>query len=110
MIEQSKTKNKKKQTKKRKQPNAVCVLAGSKNKKSNFDLFLFQKKKGVVKDHTQSINSQSISMTRLVDTPAYKALEAHQAKLAHDKVHMRDLFAQDPQRFEKFSMQFERKL
>lgn len=48
-------------------------------------------------------------MSRLVDTPAYKALEAHQAKLVNDKVHMRDLFANDPQRFEKFSLHFERK-
>jgi hypothetical protein len=49
-------------------------------------------------------------MSRLVDTPAYKALEAHQAKLVQDKVHMRDLFANDPQRFEKFSLHFQRKL
>jgi glucose-6-phosphate isomerase len=37
-----------------------------------------------------------------VDLPAWKALQKHQRKMA--KVHMRDLFADDPQRFEKFSL------
>ena len=37
-----------------------------------------------------------------VDLPAWEALQKHQRKMA--KVHMRDLFAADPQRFEKFSL------
>jgi glucose-6-phosphate isomerase len=37
-----------------------------------------------------------------VDLPAWKALQRHQRKTA--KVHMRDLFARDPQRFERFSL------
>jgi glucose-6-phosphate isomerase len=41
-------------------------------------------------------------MPRLVDLPAWQALQKHQREIAH--VHMRDLFAQDPQRFERFSL------
>ena len=37
-----------------------------------------------------------------VDLPAWKALEEHQRAISG--VHMRDLFAQDPQRFERFSL------
>ncbi|MGC9395134.1 MAG: glucose-6-phosphate isomerase [Anaerolineae bacterium] len=37
-----------------------------------------------------------------VDLPAWQALLAHQREMAD--VHMRDLFARDPQRFEKFSL------
>jgi glucose-6-phosphate isomerase len=37
-----------------------------------------------------------------VDLPAWKALQKHQRKMAD--VHMRDLFASDPQRFDKFSL------
>jgi glucose-6-phosphate isomerase len=37
-----------------------------------------------------------------VNLPAWKALRKHQRKMAD--VHMRDLFAGDPQRFEKFSL------
>jgi glucose-6-phosphate isomerase len=37
-----------------------------------------------------------------VDLPAWQALQRHQRKMA--EVHMRDLFARDPQRFEKFSL------
>jgi glucose-6-phosphate isomerase len=37
-----------------------------------------------------------------VDLPAWKALQKHQRKMA--KVHMRDLFADDPQRFETYSL------
>ncbi len=41
-------------------------------------------------------------MPVLRDLPAWQALEAHQAEMAG--VHMRDFFAQDPQRFERFSL------
>jgi glucose-6-phosphate isomerase len=43
-------------------------------------------------------------MTRPVDLPAWKALQAHQQKLA--SVHLRDLFQQDARRFDKFSLRF----
>ena len=36
--------------------------------------------------------------------PAWKALKEHQPEAA--ELHMRDLFAQDPQRFERFSLRF----
>ena len=42
-------------------------------------------------------------MPSLTQTPAWQALLAHQQDIAND--HMRDLFAQDPQRFDKFSLQ-----
>ena len=42
-------------------------------------------------------------MSALTDSPAWKALAAHQCAMAH--VHMRDLFAQDPTRFTTFSLQ-----
>ena len=38
-----------------------------------------------------------------IDLPAWQALEEHQREMA--EVHMRDLFARDPQRFERFSLQ-----
>jgi glucose-6-phosphate isomerase len=41
-------------------------------------------------------------MTRLVQLPAWQALQAHQPEVAG--LHMRDLFAQDPRRFERFSL------
>jgi glucose-6-phosphate isomerase len=41
----------------------------------------------------------------LTSSAAWKALETHQREMAD--VHMRALFAQDPQRFHKFSMQFQ---
>ena len=41
-------------------------------------------------------------MPGLVDLPAWQALQEHQREIA--EVHMRDLFAQDPQRFERFSL------
>jgi glucose-6-phosphate isomerase len=41
-------------------------------------------------------------MPGCVDLPAWKALKEHQRKMA--EAHMRDLFAQDPQRFERFSL------
>ncbi len=37
-----------------------------------------------------------------VDLPAWQALQKHQREMA--EVHMRDLFAEDPQRFEHFSL------
>ena len=44
-------------------------------------------------------------MSALTKSPAWKALQAHKMKM--ESVHMRDLFAQDPQRFEKFSLTFD---
>lgn len=41
-------------------------------------------------------------MSRLVNSPAWQALLRHQQEMA--EVHMRDLFARDPQRFERFSL------
>ncbi|MCI0486225.1 MAG: glucose-6-phosphate isomerase [Blastocatellia bacterium] len=44
-------------------------------------------------------------MTALTQSEAWKALEAHHKDIASK--HMRDMFAQDPDRFEKFSLRFE---
>ncbi|RME84315.1 MAG: glucose-6-phosphate isomerase [Caldilineae bacterium] len=44
-------------------------------------------------------------MSRLTESSAWKALEAHQAEMAD--VHMRDLFAEDPRRFERFSLRLD---
>jgi glucose-6-phosphate isomerase len=44
-------------------------------------------------------------MSALTESPAWKALETHHGKVAG--LHMRDLFASDPKRFEKFSLIFE---
>src|SRR5512139_3063003 len=41
-------------------------------------------------------------MPGLIDLPAWQALQKHQREMA--EVHMRDLFARDPQRFERFSL------
>ncbi len=41
-------------------------------------------------------------MPGLIELPAWQALEDHQREMA--EVHMRDLFADDPQRFERFSL------
>jgi glucose-6-phosphate isomerase len=41
-------------------------------------------------------------MPGLVDLPAWQALQEHQREMV--EVHMRDLFGQDPQRFERFSL------
>jgi glucose-6-phosphate isomerase len=41
-------------------------------------------------------------MPGLVDLPAWQALQEHQREMV--EVRMRDLFAQDPQRFERFSL------
>ncbi len=41
-------------------------------------------------------------MPGLIELPAWQALAQHQREMA--EVHMRDLFAQDPQRFERFSL------
>jgi len=43
-------------------------------------------------------------VTLLSQSPAWKALQGHQREVA--SLHMRALFAQDPQRFEKFSLRF----
>jgi glucose-6-phosphate isomerase len=43
-------------------------------------------------------------MSVLIDSPAWQALLKHQKQMAD--VHMRDLFASDPQRFERFSVQW----
>ncbi len=43
-------------------------------------------------------------MSSLVRSPAWQALAAHYRKIS--AVHMRTLFAQDPSRFEKFSLRF----
>src|SRR5436190_8004595 len=43
-------------------------------------------------------------MTKPTQREAWKALEAHHKEMAN--VHMRDLFKQDPQRFDKFSLRF----
>jgi len=47
---------------------------------------------------------RDIEMSALVQSPAWKALEAHYKKI--EPVHMRHLFEQDPKRFEKFSLTF----
>src|SRR3954469_16673043 len=44
-------------------------------------------------------------MASITESRAWKALEAHQKNIA--RTHMRDLFAQDPDRFHKFSVAFE---
>ncbi len=44
-------------------------------------------------------------MTRPIDLPAWKALQEHQTVLA--SVEMRDLFQNDPQRFERFSLRLD---
>jgi glucose-6-phosphate isomerase len=44
-------------------------------------------------------------MSTLTSSAAWKALETHQREMAN--VHMRDLFAQDPGRFHKFSLRFQ---
>jgi glucose-6-phosphate isomerase len=44
-------------------------------------------------------------MTDLTQSAAWKALAAHYQDVAH--IHMRDLFAHDPQRFNNFSLQFD---
>ena len=44
-------------------------------------------------------------MTQLEQSPAWKALVRHQQELAD--VHMRTLFAEDPDRFNRFSIQFQ---
>jgi len=43
-------------------------------------------------------------MSILTQSPAWIALQAHQPEMANQ--HLRDLFGQDPQRFDKFSLSF----
>lgn len=55
---------------------------------------------------TTSLNQtqpDEIASTNLGQSPAWKALAEHHREIG--TAHMRDLFAQDPQRFEKFSLQ-----
>ena len=42
---------------------------------------------------------------KIDQTPEWKALEAHKAEMA--EVHMRDLFSDDPGRFERFSLRLD---
>jgi glucose-6-phosphate isomerase len=44
-------------------------------------------------------------MSALTRSPAWRALKAHHREMRG--VHMRELFAQDPQRFQRFSLQFD---
>lgn len=44
-------------------------------------------------------------MSRLTESSAWKALEAHHRQIA--PLHMRDMFAADPKRFERFSLRFD---
>ena len=44
-------------------------------------------------------------MSHLTDSPAWQALAAH--RLAMDDIHLRDLFAHDPNRFDRFSLLFD---
>lgn len=44
-------------------------------------------------------------MSQLTTSPAWLALNAHRQEVAH--LQMRELFAQDPQRFERFSLKFQ---
>ena len=44
-------------------------------------------------------------MLKLVEFPAWQTLVEHQREIAH--LHMRDLFAADPARFERFSLHFD---
>src|SRR2546427_12675000 len=44
-------------------------------------------------------------MSTLTASPAWQALERHQKAMVN--VHMRDLFAQDPRRFDTFSLRFQ---
>ena len=44
-------------------------------------------------------------MNKVTELPAWKALLEHRSKM--DQVHMRDLFHQDPERFKRYSIEFE---
>jgi glucose-6-phosphate isomerase len=44
-------------------------------------------------------------MSALTQSPAWKALQEHYTEMQH--VHMRELFARDPHRFDRFSLHFE---
>jgi glucose-6-phosphate isomerase len=48
---------------------------------------------------------KEVPMTLLTNSPAWQALKKHQQEIAN--VHIRDLFAQDPQRFVRFSLWLE---
>ena len=51
-------------------------------------------------------NNNNETISELATSPAWKALEAHYVTTMKD-VTIKDLFAQDPKRFDSFSMQFE---
>ncbi len=51
---------------------------------------------------SQAIQSET-ARGKLTQSPAWQALQAHQAEIAH--VHMRDLFAREPGRARKFSLE-----
>src|SRR2546423_12335811 len=44
-------------------------------------------------------------MSTLTQSPAWKALESHHKEAS--RLHMRDLFAKDPQRFQRFCLRFD---
>jgi glucose-6-phosphate isomerase len=44
-------------------------------------------------------------MSKLTQSPAWQALQAHHDSIRH--MHMRDLFAADPERFDRFSIEWE---
>ncbi len=53
-----------------------------------------------------NLSLMEANMPVLRELPAWQALDEHQKEIVG--VHMRDLFAQDPQRFERFSLRLER--
>jgi len=61
---------------------------------------------GAGKDQSQhNINLRTTEQQQLSESVAWKALDAHHATIKDTA--MKDLFAQDPQRFNKFSLTFE---
>lgn len=56
-------------------------------------------------DIMRSVRVISNAKSSLADTPAWKCLEDHHSSMK--KVHMMSLFAENPNRFEDFSLQFE---
>src|ERR671930_2115725 len=57
--------------------------------------------------HRESVqaSAKEFPMSTLTASPAWQALERHQKAMAN--VHMRDLFSQDPKRFDTFSLRFQ---
>jgi len=56
-------------------------------------------------DFRLDLSSEEGSVTALSSSTAWRALADHHARIAH--VQMRGLFAQDPQRFQRFSLRFQ---